>query len=192
MFFLSPLGTGFGLGLVFSLTFFKSKYDFCCLFNIMSCVCRHVAGAPREGTSAWLPSHPFMGWGRPPSNTLDKECGLERGQNGLGISRISPGQWVRGPDILHMISFGKPVLYASESFVQICTLQYFKLIILFSQGIWKWVWLVTKTSGPEIHMLFDQKPFHSVEELLKFGYWTEARGVTLTPFPLTWGSGTLY
>lgn len=57
----------------------------------------------------------FVGLGRPSENELDKECVLERGQNGLGTSGNPLGHCVRVPDMVTVISFPKPALHASDS-----------------------------------------------------------------------------
>lgn len=54
----------------------------------------------------------------------------------------------------------------------------------FSRNLNMRVQLVTKTSGPEIHMLLTRNASILWENLRSVDSWTEARaGVTLTPFP---------
>ncbi|KAF6110095.1 mitochondrial contact site and cristae organizing system subunit 10 [Phyllostomus discolor] len=78
------IGTGLGLGLVFSLTFFKSKCDSYHLSNMMSC-CTHTAGALLEGAAAWLPAQPRMGAGSWAEDVGSAEVGwVEHLQNSPG------------------------------------------------------------------------------------------------------------
>lgn len=111
-------GTGFGLGLVFSLTFFKSKCDSYFLFNIMSSVHAftqqgHLWKAHLHGCQL---SH---------LRVAKQRMWTQKRSEWVEHLPNSPGHWVRVLAIVNMISFKEPVLYASESFGQIDMLNYF-------------------------------------------------------------------